>query len=104
MPTRSDALAIAFQHHQARRLTEAEAIYRQILAADSKDPDAWHLLGLVALHRSDNQLAVDCIRRAIASNSTAAPYFGNLASALKAHGKLDEAIACYRRAIELQPD
>ena len=28
----------------------------------------------------------------------------NLGNALKEQGKLDEAVACYRRALELKPD
>ncbi|HEY2414795.1 MAG TPA: tetratricopeptide repeat-containing glycosyltransferase family protein, partial [Pirellulaceae bacterium] len=100
----SEALATAFEHHQAGELPQAEAIYRQVLAVDPNNPDALHLLGLIALKQGHNELAVDCIRRAIVSKPTEAPFHGNLASALKALGKFDEAIACYRRAIELQPD
>ena len=48
MATIPEALAIAIQHHQAGRLPAAEQIYRQILAADPKQPDAWHLLGVLA--------------------------------------------------------
>ena len=36
---------IAVQHHQAGRLADAEALYRQILAAQPGHADALHFLG-----------------------------------------------------------
>jgi tetratricopeptide (TPR) repeat protein len=103
MSSSSEALTIAFEHHQAGRLDEAEMIYRQVLAADPSHPDALHLQGLLALKKGDNELAIDSIRQAIVAKPTEPRFHGNLAGALKAQGKFDEAIACYRRAIELQP-
>jgi len=45
--TLADALNLALQHHRAGRLTEAENIYRQVLAHLPDHPDALHLLGVV---------------------------------------------------------
>ena len=42
-------LNAAIAHHQAGRLKEADAAYRQVLAAMPKHFDAMHLLGVVAL-------------------------------------------------------
>jgi tetratricopeptide (TPR) repeat protein len=104
MTANSDTLATGFQHHQAGRYDEADAIYQQVLISDPNNADALHLRGLIALKRGDHDHAVEYISRATASKPTEAPFHGNLASALKAQGELDEAIGCYRRAIELQPD
>ena len=39
------AFDLALQRHRAGRLAEAEALYRQILAAQPKHAEAWHHLG-----------------------------------------------------------
>ena len=65
MPTISEALAVAIQHHQAGGLREAESIYRQILDADPQHSDAWHLLGVSACQAGNPRAGVECIRRAL---------------------------------------
>ena len=82
----------------------AEQIYRQILAVEPNQPDAIHLLGVIAHQVGKPQIAVEYIGRAIGLNATDGVFHCNLGNAFKAQGKLDEAIACYRRALELQPD
>jgi len=103
MATIPEALTIAIGHHQAGRLQAAEQIYRQILAVEPNHADALHLLGLVASHRGQHELAVECIARAIAIKGDDALFHSNLGIALRDQGKLDEAVACHRRAIELNP-
>ncbi len=56
---------LALQHHQAGRLADAEALYRQILSEQPNDLDALHLLGVIAYQTGRNDVAVDLIRRAI---------------------------------------
>ena len=46
--TIEQAMQIALGHHQAGRLAEAEAIYRQVLAQFPDHADALHLLGVLA--------------------------------------------------------
>ena len=98
------AFQIALQHHQAGRLAEAEAIYRQILTAAPQHADALHMLGVIAGQTGRSELAVDLIRQAIAFAPGVADFHSNLGEAYRASGKLDEAIAAYRRAIALRPD
>ena len=43
-----EAIQIALRHHQAGELSQAEAIYWQILAQDPNNPDVLHLLGAIA--------------------------------------------------------
>ena len=47
-PAAQAALARGREHHQAGRFAEAEAIYRQVLAADPRNAPALHLLGVLA--------------------------------------------------------
>ncbi len=65
MTTNAAALNAALQHHQAGRLDEAERQYRAILDLDARQPDAWHLLGLIDYARRDYPRAIEHIRRAI---------------------------------------
>ncbi|NUB19699.1 tetratricopeptide repeat protein [Azospirillum formosense] len=47
MATIAEALAIAFDHHEAGRLAEAEILYGRILDADPNQATALHLLGVL---------------------------------------------------------
>ena len=88
--------------HQAGQLQEAETIYRRILDIDPDHADANHFLG-VLLSQGGNQ-AVELISRAIAMAPDQPMYHGNLGTALKELGRLDEAIASYREALAIEPD
>ena len=106
MPTVTipQAVEIAIQHHQAGRLAEAEAIYRQILAHDPRQSDALHLLGVIAHQVGRNDLAVDLIRQAIELSPNVPEFHSNLGEAYRKLGALDSAVAAYRRAIAIKPD
>src|SRR4051812_10900070 len=90
-------------HHQAGRLAEAERCYRAVLAADPRQPDALHLLGVVAYQVNQWQPAVELISRAIAIRSDVAMYYNNLGNALRGAGEREAASAAYERAVDLQP-
>jgi tetratricopeptide (TPR) repeat protein len=104
MATISEALRIAIEHHEGGRLHAAEPIYRQILQVDPNQPDAWHLLGLIAHQVGRHEAAIEHIRRAIALKGSSADFHSNLGNAYHALRRGAEAIECYRWAIELKPD
>ncbi len=98
------ALTQALALHRAGRLSDAETIYRRILAVQPDDFDSLHLLGVIFFQRGDPAQAVRHIDRALAivpGNSFA---LNNRGNALKALGRLAEALASYDRAIAGQPD
>jgi tetratricopeptide (TPR) repeat protein len=97
-------ISTALQHHLAGRLSDAETLYREVLAADPNSADALHLLGVVAHQTGRIERAVELIRAAIAVNPAVAGYHCNLGVALGALGRLTEAIAAYQAAVECQPD
>src|SRR6266705_364824 len=99
-----EIINIALQHHQAGRLSEAEAAYREILAVDPENIDALHFSGVIAYQRGEHEQAAERISRALARNASNAPAHNNLGNVLVRQGKLEEAIACYRKALALQPD
>ena len=97
-------LTVALEHHRAGRLDCAEALYRKILQKSPGNPDALHLLGVVALERGDPDRAIQLIGKVLAVVPNFAEGHSNLGNALRAAGRLADACASYRRAIRLRPD
>jgi protein O-GlcNAc transferase len=90
--------------HQAGRLPEAEALYRQILLAEPAHPEALHFLGLLAHQLGKSAVAVELMRKAIDCRPDYVLAHNNLGNALQALGRLDEAAASFRRALHCKPD
>jgi predicted O-linked N-acetylglucosamine transferase (SPINDLY family) len=90
-------------HHQAGRLAEAEAIYRQILLQAPSHAEALHLLGALASQTDRSAMAIELISRAIEIKPSLIEAYRNLAVVLSENDRLDEAIALLRRAIDVQP-
>lgn len=99
----SNSFQAALDHHQAGRLPQAEAIYRQILQMVPNHPDALHLLGLTARLAGKNEIAVELISKAIGVSASSQMFF-NLGVVLRAQRKLDAAIDSYQRALVLKPN
>ena len=101
--TISQAFQIALQHHQTGRLAEAEALYRQILAAQPGHADTLNMLGVLA-HQAGRLEAADLIRQAIALNPAGLHYHVNLGNVLSDQGRLEETVAAYRMALRIKPN
>jgi protein O-GlcNAc transferase len=101
--TIEQTLEAALQHHQAGRIAQAQALYRQVLAQQPDQPDALHLLGVLAYQAGQPRTALDLVRRAVALNPAAPDFQINLGEILCATGRTDEAIAAYRAAARLSP-
>jgi predicted O-linked N-acetylglucosamine transferase (SPINDLY family) len=102
--TVSQAIAIALEHHRAGRLAEAENIYRQVIAADPKNFDALHLLGVACLQAGRPNEAVRHISDAIALNGEHSHAYNNLGETYRALGDLEDARNAFEKAISLNPD
>lgn len=98
-----DTLNRGLAHHQAGRLGEAEACYRQILQAEPNHADAWHLLGLIAHQSGRFDLALESIGRALQFSNNAAVYLNNFGITLMALNRPREAEAAYRAALAQEP-
>lgn len=94
------SLQSAMEHHHAGRLQEAESIYARM----PDNPDALHLLGVIASQSGQHILAVERITGAISLNPGDARYYCNLGAAYQALDDLDAAIASYRQALALNPN
>jgi len=102
-PDDQRALAAALEDHRAGRLSQAEAVYRQLLARDPNNCDALHLLGVIAHQVGRHSEAVDLITRAIRIDGSVADYHCNLGEALNALGRIEQAMTSYRTAMRLDP-
>jgi tetratricopeptide (TPR) repeat protein len=91
----------AVAHHQAGRLAEAEALYRQILALDASHADSLHMLGVMAQQNGRYEDAVALIGRAIRIRGDVFSYHNNLGNVFESRKKLDDAASCYERALAL---
>ena len=98
------ALESAFAHHQAGRLEEAEAAYRQILAADPRHFDALHLSGVLALQAGRPAQAAASIEAALTVDPSSAQAHNSLGEAYRRLGRFDDALAQYREATARAPD
>lgn len=101
--TVQQAVELARRHHQAGQLQQAEMLYREILAVQPDQPDAIHLLGVLAFQSGQPDVALDLLQRATAINPHESTTFSNLARVLCAVGRRDEAIHAYRKSIALEP-
>ncbi|HYD69942.1 tetratricopeptide repeat protein [Azospirillum sp.] len=99
METIEQALAIATAHHKAGRTAEAERIYREILERAPRQPDALHLLGVLALQGGRPDEAARLIGEAVAADGETPLFHANLGHALHAGGRHGEAALSFARAL-----
>ena len=98
------ALVAAFEQHRAGRFAQAEASYRQVLAADPNHFDALHLLGSLMFAMGQNDDAIVAFERAVlARPDAAADTWNNLGFCLITKNDFHRAESAFRRAIELNP-
>jgi tetratricopeptide (TPR) repeat protein len=106
LPARSanDIYAAACRAHQARRVGEAEALYRQVIEADPRHAQAWYLLGAACHTLGKTVEAADCVRRSLQERPDHADAQNLLGVILAQQGHFAEAAHCFRQALELRPD
>ncbi len=102
-PAYTELLTEGLAHHRAGRAAEAEALYRQVLANDSNQPDAIHFLGVLASQRNAFDEARRLLGKAVRLRPGSADIHNNLAVALSAGGAHSDAEAACRRALEIDP-
>ncbi len=96
-------LAAAMELHRTGDLARAADIYRQVLATVPDQPDALHLLGVVALQQDRFEDAIRSISAAIAVRPDMPAFHSNLANAWRKAGAYDRAIASCDKALALAP-
>lgn len=102
--TLSEALRRAHAHWTAGQAAQAELLCQRILAIHSGQPDALHLLGLIAYAYGRLDAAVDLLRRVCAAPHVAASYLSDFAEMCRQRGLLEEGEAAARKAVTQAPD
>lgn len=93
----------AIAAHRAGNLSQAETLYRQILAGDPRDFDALHMMGLISAQRRQFTQAERFLREAMAIDNTVPPCLHHYGNVLCMLGRCEEAIALYDKAIARVP-
>lgn len=99
-----DSLKIAWEHHQAGRLLEAENLYRQIIEVLPESANVLCLLGIAARQQGKIAEAIDFYEQAIAQNPDFVEAHLNKANVLLDVGEYQRAIASYEQVIKIQPN
>jgi tetratricopeptide (TPR) repeat protein len=102
--TAPQAIQLALHYQQAGELQKAETVCRKVLQAEPNNPEALHLLGIIAYLTKHYKAAVELIRRAININDKVPVFFSNIGLALHAMGQFTEAAASFQRGLALNPD
>ncbi len=98
-----EMLNLAQEHHTAARLTEAEALYRKVLAKDPENPQALHYLAIIAQQCGQSEVALQMMKRSV-ELAPSTSFLKNLASLYRAMGKPHEAIAALGEVVGSEPN
>jgi tetratricopeptide (TPR) repeat protein len=82
----------------------AEAIYREVLAAQPDHALAQHYLGVIHYQRHELAMALPLLEQSVAARPTEAEFHNNLGLALAAADRESDAIRAYRTALALKPE
>jgi Tfp pilus assembly protein PilF len=96
-------LQTALAKHRSGDVAAAASIYRAILAEMPEQPDALHMLGIIAQQAGNSELALKLIEAALAKNPSFAQAWHNRCLVLRKLGRPDEALQSAREATALDP-
>jgi tetratricopeptide (TPR) repeat protein len=101
--TVAQTMVMAWQHFRSGARDNARIISLRVLRIQPKNPDALHLLGILAYQANNQDQAIALLSAAIRGQKKSAPLQGNLALAKLAKGDLNGAAASARKAFALSP-
>ncbi|ABM79143.1 Hypothetical protein P9303_24101 [Prochlorococcus marinus str. MIT 9303] len=93
-------LQVAVQAYQSKDLDGAEAVFKQILAVNPKEPNALHLLGCIYKDRGQHQQAVELIQASIREDESNPIPFFNLGKILAIAGQHENAVGVFQEALK----
>jgi tetratricopeptide (TPR) repeat protein len=98
-----EALTRAYAHWNAGQAEQAEMLAQRVLAAWPGQPDAHHLLGLMAHAYGNLDLAISHLKQACLAPRAPAVYSSNLAEMYRQKGMLPEGEEAAQRAVAMDP-
>jgi tetratricopeptide (TPR) repeat protein len=96
-------MGLPWRQYRAGAREEAQTLCVRVLRAAPKNPDALHLLGILAYDAQNHPLAIKLMSEAVRHAKRFAPMHGNLALAKLAVGDLAGAAMSARKAFTLSP-
>jgi tetratricopeptide (TPR) repeat protein len=94
----------AAQLHAQGKLDAASGLYRDILASSPHDPDALHMLGVIAQQQGNSELALQWFDAALTSKPDFLQARHNRSVILRALGRNAEALQSIHKTLEAAPD
>jgi FkbM family methyltransferase len=104
MPTIEEMLSRGWAVQRAGKAQEAEALYRQALAADPMNASGWCYLGMSLHDQQRYEEAVGAYRRAVELKADFPIALNNLGNSYRLMRRLDAAINAFDKAIAIKPD
>lgn len=98
------AIQAGLQYQATGKLSEAEALYTQVLRTSPDNAEALQLLGTVAYQAGQYERAAELIAKAILIEPGIPNYYSNLGSAFGALQRQNDAIVCFQTALAIDPD
>jgi len=86
-----------------RYISKAWFITKRAQLLDSKNPEILHTLGVIRTYQHDYPEAVQFIRQSLDIKPGSAVVYIDLGEAYMRMGNLQEALECFRKAVELDP-
>lgn len=102
-PLTPSPLARGLEAAQRGALADAEELFREALARDDRDAEAWNSLGVVLIRRGEPDRGIEALRTALRLMPTHIEAHRNLGVALDRQGRRGEAIRHYRSFLALSP-
>ncbi len=99
----SATLEQALGHLQSGRFREAEAVYREILKAETENVDALHLLGVAVFQAGGDGEAAGFIERSLDLSPGNVDALNNLGQVYEFLDRTDDAMDAYRKAVTAVP-
>src|SRR5688572_1326275 len=93
----------ALDAYDAGDLPTAHAIAQRVLAIDTNNGEALHLLGLIHLAQNDLGRSLDLLNKAVQAQPDESEFWNTLGVALRADTELDEAADAFAKAAQLDP-
>ncbi|MEY4565772.1 MAG: hypothetical protein RLY14_742 [Planctomycetota bacterium] len=90
--------------HQQKKLDQAEALYRQALAAEPKNANAYCYLGILLHDRNQFQASIAAYQEAIKIQSQFPIAWNNLGNSLRQAGQPEAAEIAFQQALTQKPD
>jgi Tfp pilus assembly protein PilF len=102
--TPDQAVEIGLQHHRHGNLSEAEAIYRKVLAAQPDHPAALHWLAVVARETGHKEDGLKLLERSVELNPHDPLARQDMGETMASLGRFTEAEQHYLAALAILPD